>query len=233
LIRQLSIIVFLSGLLSHPAIASFSHNACSPHLIHHENQRAIPAGLLQAISRVESGRKTPTGQVRAWPWTVNAQGQSYYFATKEAAIAAVQAMLFKGIKSIDVGCMQVNLYHHPRAFKNLDDAFDPAQNVAYAALFLNQLKNEHGSWHTAVAHYHSANPVFHIPYRKSVLAAWRRQEHDSPSLNTGRTPMRCRTARPLMRLATTKTSVVPSKRNVHRVTRNTAHHLKHAAYRKF
>lgn len=147
---------------------------CAAYITQHEKIHSIPEGLLHAISKVESGRKGPKGSIVAWPWTVNAQGQGYYFPTKDAAIAAVREMQRKGISSIDVGCMQVNLHHHPKAFANLENAFDPAQNVAYAARFLTGLKKEHASWHKAVAHYHSANPIHHIPYQKNVIQAWKK-----------------------------------------------------------
>jgi len=152
---------------------SFPDN-CAVYISQYEQQHSIPNGLLQAISKVESGRKDDTGRIVAWPWTVNAAGQGYYFPTKEKAITAVRAMQLKGVKSIDVGCMQVNLYHHSHAFGTLRDAFDPGKNVAYAARFLTGLKNEHASWNRAVAHYHSANPLHHIPYRKNVLNVWDR-----------------------------------------------------------
>lgn len=164
--------------ISHKAahsIASPNHSSCVAHIEQYEKHHGIPAGLLHAISKVESGRKDDTGRIVAWPWTVNAEGQGYYFPTKEVAIAAVRKMQLRGISSIDVGCMQVNLYHHPHAFETLEDAFDPAQNVAYASRFLKALKNEHASWYRAVAHYHSANPIHHIPYQRNVIKAWNRQ----------------------------------------------------------
>ncbi len=147
-------------------------NHCAPHIIQYEVRHNIPNGLLNAISKVESGRKDHTGKIVPWPWTIGSAGKSFYFPTKEAAISAVRQMQNKGIKNIDVGCMQVNLHYHPEAFKNLHDAFDPEKNVAYAARFLRNLKNAHASWHKAVAHYHSANPVYHIPYRKNVFGIW-------------------------------------------------------------
>ncbi len=147
-------------------------NNCAVYVAQYEKHHGIPRALLQAISKVESGRKDTTGHLVAWPWTVNAEGKGYHFPTKEAAITAVRNLQSKGIKSIDVGCMQINLYYHPYAFKSLNDAFDPAKNVEYAALFLTRLKSEHASWDKAVSRYHSANPVHHIPYRKNVIAVW-------------------------------------------------------------
>ncbi len=146
--------------------------SCSVYITQYEKKHGIPEGLLQAISKIESGRKDSTGQVVSWPWTINSEGQGHHFPTKEAAITAVRELQAKGVNSIDVGCMQVNLHHHPDAFQNLEDAFDPQKNVAYAANFLKKLKINHASWLNAIAHYHSANPTHHIPYRKKVMHAW-------------------------------------------------------------
>ena len=41
-----------------------------------EREHDLPAGLLLAIARVESGRPDPaTGAVLPWPWTINAEGE--------------------------------------------------------------------------------------------------------------------------------------------------------------
>ena len=52
-------------------------------------QRAImhTPGLLAVIAKVESGRATSSGAVQPWPWTVDADGQGIFFATKEQAVA--------------------------------------------------------------------------------------------------------------------------------------------------
>ena len=229
-------ILFLSNVLSAEGYGSpsFSNN-CATHVAQYEKQHAIPAGLLHAISKVESGRKDTTGRLVAWPWTVNAEGQGYYFPTKEAAIRAVRQFQFKGIKSIDVGCMQINLYHHPYAFKSLQDAFDPAKNVAYAASLLTRLKDAHASWYTAVSHYHSANPLYHLPYRKNVLKAWDREgqsgdvllaagafERDLPSSLKVNRIRRLSTIR-IGSLKTTVRKEPLSKAAVRRVTRASRH----------
>lgn len=174
LLRLTMILAFIPLIEKGQCADTPSLSNCAVHVAQYEKHHNIPSGLLHAISKVESGRKDDTGRLVAWPWTVNAEGQGYYFPSKEAAITAVQKMQLKGVKSIDVGCMQVNLYYHPHAFENLNDAFDPDKNVAYAARFLTGLKNEHASWRTAVAHYHSANPIHHIAYRQNVLGVWDR-----------------------------------------------------------
>ena len=48
------------------------------------------------------------------------------------------------MRSIDIGCAQVNLMHHPDAFASLEQAFDPMANADYAARFLKQLHDTHG-----------------------------------------------------------------------------------------
>lgn len=137
-----------------------------------ERQAGIPPALLAAIARVESGRTDLSGGMTPWPWTINAEGEGHFYPTKRAAIAAVQALQARGVQSIDVGCMQVNLMHHPDAFPNLDAAFDPVRNAAYAARFLSQLHAQSGSWPQAAALYHSATPALGAEYRARVMAAW-------------------------------------------------------------
>jgi hypothetical protein len=130
---------------------------------------AVPTGLLFAIGEVESGRPDPvTRRIAPWPWTVQAQNQSYYFASKAAAIQWVQAAQAKGVASIDVGCMQVNLMYHPNAFGTLDDAFDPAHNADYAARFLVSLHASTGDWQQASGLYHSETLALAIPYAQKV-----------------------------------------------------------------
>ena len=146
-----------TGALLSPAAAKDEAGACLGHIDSQEKDRGIPEGLLKSIGFAESGR-TVNGKRVAWPWTVNAQGQGHYFKSKDEAIAFVQDLQANGVKVIDVGCMQVNLYYHPKAFASLEDAFDPASNVAYAAKFLTWLEDETSDWSTASRYYHSRTP---------------------------------------------------------------------------
>ena len=68
-------------------------------------------------------------------------------------------MQAKGVKSIDVGCMQINLAYHPDAFENLEEAFNPYKNVEYGAKFLKKLYKQKGNnWNRAATAYHSNLP---------------------------------------------------------------------------
>jgi Transglycosylase SLT domain len=141
-----------------------------------ETEARLPPRMMSAIAEVESGRLDAKGALHPWPWTINAEGQGQFFATKAAAIAAVRALQAKGVRSIDVGCMQVNLMHHPHAFASLDEAFDPSSNAAYAARFLNSLYAASGSWLQAVAAYHSETPAIGAAYQRLVMARWQGRE---------------------------------------------------------
>lgn len=159
--------------LSRAPAAADSWQACRQAVLAAERQAGIPAELLWSIALVESGRWDREAQVKAaWPWTINAEGRGSFHASKEAAMAEVAALQAQGVRSIDVGCMQVNLRHHPGAFASLDDAFDPTANAAYAARFLNSLYAETGSWEAAAGRYHSATPALGEAYRERVLAQW-------------------------------------------------------------
>lgn len=147
---------------------------CAHEIRRAEQAQHIPALLLGAIAQVESGRWNEEKRaIFAWPWTVMAEGRGRYLPTREAAIAEVRALRARGVRNIDVGCMQVNLRYHPDAFATIEEAFDPMRNVTYAAQFLAGLKREKRSWAKAVAHYHSATPALHRPYRAKVYEAWR------------------------------------------------------------
>jgi hypothetical protein len=155
---------------------------CRIAIMEAERGHAVPPQLLASIGRVESGRRDPaTGAWGAWPWTINAEGQGSYFETKAEAIQAVQTLQARGVRSIDVGCMQVNLMHHPTAFPNLDMAFEPAVNADYAARFLVELHDQTGDWTKATADYHSADPGEGGPYAAKVISVWPEEQRKAGS----------------------------------------------------
>ena len=139
-----------------------------------ERQFGLPAGLLASIGRIESGR--PDAQLRRvlpWPYAINADGVGRFFDDPHAALAEVDALQARGVRRIDVGCFQIDLFYHPEAFARPEDAFDPVANATAAARFLAQLAEQSGGFETAVALYHSARAELGQPYRLRVLADWR------------------------------------------------------------
>jgi soluble lytic murein transglycosylase-like protein len=155
-----------------------SRDLCARPTAQAERSHGLPAHLLTAISKVESGRwHAASGEILAWPWTVTAGGEGRFLPSKTAAIAEVERLRARGVRNIDVGCMQVNLQHHPRAFENLEEAFDPERNVAYAIRFLLELKAQWGSWTRAVGNYHSNTPALSGRYRLKVFRAVYAEKH--------------------------------------------------------
>jgi Transglycosylase SLT domain len=131
----------------------------------------VPGDLMWAIGMVESGRPDPVGGGwHPWPWAINAEGRGMFFNSKPEAIAAVRSLQASGVRSIDVGCMQVNLMHHPDAFASLDEAFDPARNALYAGHFLGSLYQRSSNWIVAAGWYHSATTELAADYIRRVTA---------------------------------------------------------------
>lgn len=148
-------------------------NACEQAGIAAEQENGLPAGLLLAIGRVESGRwDASRGRVTPFPWTINAAGKGQWFQSKDIAAQTVKAQLDGGTRSIDVGCFQISLLWHPTAFNSLEQAFDPDANARYAARFLLSLFSRTGSWEAAVETYHSADPALGFAYRQQVFSTW-------------------------------------------------------------
>jgi len=144
---------------------------CRPAIEQASQEAGIPPGMMAAIARVESGRREPlSGRVEPWPWAINAAGTGHYANSQAEAMILVQEYLARGVRSVDVGCMQINLMHHPLAFATLAEAFDPLANARYAARFLRQLQAQVG-WEAAIGRYHSATAERAQPYRERVLAA--------------------------------------------------------------
>lgn len=130
-----------------------------------ERTHGIPHDLLMALGLQEAGM-TFQGARTIWPWSVNVEGRGHRFDTRAEAEAFVQGQLAQGKRSIDVGCLQINLRWHPDAFPTPSAGFDPALNADYAARFLSGLRAQTGDWWQAAGHYHSATPE-----RKAIYLA--------------------------------------------------------------
>lgn len=117
-----------------------------PYVLEAERLHGIPAGLLRAIAQQESGMDE---------YAVNADGTDYHPSSVTAAVGLVRRLQAEGAIYIDVGCMQIDMHHHPNAFGSLEDAFNPAKNADYGANFLVSLFGKYRDWMTATAYYHS------------------------------------------------------------------------------
>ena len=164
---------------------------CTEQTARLERLDGIPRHLLSAISVAESGRWDAARQATfAWPWTVTAEGEGRFFATKAEAVDHVRSLWARDVRNIDVGCMQVNLYYHGGAFAGLEEAFDPPTNVAYAARYLKGLFDAARSWTQAAAHYHSTTPARNRPYKLKVVRLWNQIRRDAAAGDRPARPVR-------------------------------------------
>ncbi|MFC3118839.1 transglycosylase SLT domain-containing protein [Jhaorihella thermophila] len=117
-------------------------------------QYGVPADVMLALTRTETGRAGPDG-LYPWPWTVNLQGKGFWFDSAEEVRAFVRRSIRRGALSFDVGCFQINYKWHGDAFASVEDMIDPWKNATYAARFLAELHRELGDWTQAAGAYHS------------------------------------------------------------------------------
>ncbi|MEX2520268.1 MAG: lytic transglycosylase domain-containing protein [Paracoccaceae bacterium] len=122
-----------------------------------------PIEILRALTRTETGRRMD-GALRPWPWTVNMEGEGFWFDNRAEALDFVTRRHAQGARSFDIGCFQINFRWHGEAFASLNEMFDPIINARYAARFLGELKAEGGDWRAAIGRYHSRTPSFANKY---------------------------------------------------------------------
>jgi len=135
------------ALLAH---AHADENVCEAEMTRAAAAHDVPLPVLFAVGLTETGRR---GTLH--PYALNIAGRSYFGASQADALAEFHKERARGVKLIDLGCMQINHYWHAQEFDSVEDMLDPAKNVEYAAVFLKQLRARHGSWTLAVARYHA------------------------------------------------------------------------------
>ena len=143
---------------------------CDDAIRHAEHAYQLPPGLLTSIAKVESGRPIgAAGEVRPWPWAINADGEGVFPDSKPAAVVWIEQQGPRH-RYLDVGCLQVDLTIHRNAFSSVEQAFDPTSNVEFAARYLVGLyQGEAGrNWNVAVGLYHSHTPILAAAYRDRV-----------------------------------------------------------------
>lgn len=136
---------------------------CIREILAAQIRHGIPDNLLLAIGLQEAGTRR-NGHFTVWPYAVNAAGEGRLFDSRNAALDWIAERQASGIRSIDVGCMQINMRWHPEAFDSPAEGFDPRVNVDYAARFLKRLHRRTGSWLKAAGSYHSFEPEFRDTY---------------------------------------------------------------------
>lgn len=150
-----------------PGKALESQSVCVKEIIAAQDRYGIPNNLLLAIGLQETGRNVD-GALTVWPYAANAAGTGKYFGSRSEAVRWVSAKRRSGVRSVDVGCMQINLRWHPDAFDSVREGYDPRVNVDYAARLLRDRFDRSGDWLQAAGTYHSFTPRHRDRYIKSL-----------------------------------------------------------------
>jgi hypothetical protein len=148
-----------------PGIAAAGPNPCTSSIVEAEKANGIPAGLLQAMSVLESG---VNGQPH--PWALNLGGRVVYAGNLDAAQRLLGARKAKGRKNLFAGCMQLSVFHHGGAFSSLGELLLPQRNVAYAARYLAGHYEDLGDWQAAVRRYNGGKPQQSAAYFCRVMS---------------------------------------------------------------
>ncbi len=147
--RAASMMAFTFSLLVQSALAE-PGKLCEAQIAGAAQRYDIPVAVFYAVGLVETG--TSQG---LQPYTMNIEGRSSFNDSLSAALQVFEEARKKGAKLIDVGCMQINYRWHGDHFGSVNEMFDPARTVDYAARFLRELKAREGSWTLAVARYNA------------------------------------------------------------------------------
>lgn len=146
LVRLLAVAAFISSLPTGAAAA----NLCERQMVRAAEKYGVPLGVLYAVGLTETGRGDSLR-----PYALNIEGKASYDDDKAGALRRFATARAAGKKLIDVGCMQINHHFHSGQFSSVEEMFEPAANVDYAARFLKELKGREGNWTMAVARYHA------------------------------------------------------------------------------
>ena len=157
--------------------SSANANLCKKYISRYEQEYNLPINLLMAVAIQESGKfNRHTQQKEPYPWAVNVHGKGYYLDSKYELSSIVKQLNKHGVRSIDVGCMQINLRYHIHNFNSISDAIHPQNNIRYAAQLLRKYYDKYGNWKQAIANYHiGGNSNMHsrgVLYAKKVLKLW-------------------------------------------------------------
>jgi len=150
-------------------------NSCKANIERTAKDLDVSGEVLKAIAQVESDYN---------PYAVNFEGKSFIFDNRSDALKFVKGKLAMGKKSIDVGCMQINLKYHPTAFEHLEDAFVADKNVAYGAKYLKKLYMQEHNYGKAIALYHASEKQYQKNYLcriKAVLSGTTCEKDTTPT----------------------------------------------------
>jgi soluble lytic murein transglycosylase-like protein len=135
----------------------------------------INVSTLYGIAVQESGMRWRDGTFRPWPWTLNVnvgkngvKSGARRYATQQAAEQALLNFIRQGIRNVDVGIMQVNLYWHGDKVANDLALLDPKTNITIAARYLKAINTKNNLSKTVSDYHAPTNPVRGKAYANHV-----------------------------------------------------------------
>jgi len=96
-------------------------------------ERRLDPYILYAVALVESAQLRQRAVVAPWPWALNREGQAIIPGTQAEAGDILRASIDQGIRSIDVGLMQVNLRWNGHRVARPEQLLNPATNIRIGA----------------------------------------------------------------------------------------------------
>ena len=151
--------VFVTLILAtHITLAKAETIPSNYHKIAIENN--IPTVILYAVALTESATKIKKskikpGHYKPWPWTLNVSGVPRRYQTRKAAYKGLMYFLQQGVKSVDIGIMQINWRYHHKELGTPWQALEPIHNTRTGARILRDEYKISGEWKQAIGRYHS------------------------------------------------------------------------------
>ena len=142
----------------------------------------IPPVVFYSVMMMESTKKIKVhngakaeDKYLPWPWTLNVELKSYYFASKDEAKTALRQFIATNNKRIAVGAGQIYLPSHGHLFEDVTILLEPEINMQYAAKLLADnfrwtLEQGAPNWWVAVGRYHTPSRLdLALPYREAAF----------------------------------------------------------------
>lgn len=178
----LAVLACCGGMMLNPAHAQ-APQAIPSGYVNVARAHGVPPSVLYAISRAESDRADrKNGGRKPWPWTLNVDGASYYFDTRQDAYEALRKHAGAG-RMVDVGPAQVSWNYHHGRLGDMWKALDPYHNLTVGAQILREMFevscDPRCDWWKAIGMYHSPKDAARAQrYRLRVAPYLKEALHD-------------------------------------------------------
>ena len=138
-------------------------------------QRHLDPYILYAVALVESA-KVSRRVAKPWPWALNRQGRAFIPSSLTEAKDILGGSLAKGVRSIDVGLMQVNVRWQGHRVGKPEELLDPATNLRVGAdILAESIGSAPGNLVLGIGRYHAGfqDEARAYRYGRRVLAVAR------------------------------------------------------------